>query len=401
MENYQNKKSHFSSKAIIGSVVAAVCIIIYMCALVQASVRLYLSIERNRQTAEHEFSQIADIALTAGMQGFMDQRFIEIMNNALAASTSIEAFIISGPDSDYAFEKQSGHAVVWVNNSPRFINRISFSNQSYYRSLPIQNVRNSNIKATASAFNYNELNKILKETLLIILIGFAISFFTMLMQLLLGKQGETGQLSSRSTERFNDPPIDETDYSNRIHSDNSYSDNRQRYNDSTQPKGLYSPRSSIGWEEYTKDRLDSELHRCSSTEKDLALGIIEFTDLTNDAMFRQSAAEAISFFSERDLLFEYGNWGISVMLPGISLENAITKSEKFYQHIMGKFPRGYNRSSSIFIGLTSRSGRLLNADRLMLEAEEALKKAKKDPKTPIIAFKSDPEKYREFIRAKN
>jgi len=47
--------------------------------------------------------------------------------------------------------------------------------------------------------------------------------------------------------------------------------------------------------------------------------------------------------------------------------------------------------------MSSRSGRLLNAERLILEADEALKKARTEEKSPIIAFKSDPEKYREFI----
>ncbi|MCL2412246.1 MAG: hypothetical protein FWC97_11460, partial [Treponema sp.] len=123
---------------------------------------------------------------------------------------------------------------------------------------------------------------------------------------------------------------------------------------------------------------------------------VEFNDLTNDSMFRQSAEEAVSYFSSRDLTFEHGRWGIAAILPGYSLESAIAKAEYFYQRIMEKFPRGFNRTTNIFIGITSRAGRLTNANRLMLEAREALKKAQ-DEKTSIIGFKSDPEKYREFI----
>jgi hypothetical protein len=43
---------------------------------------------------------------------------------------------------------------------------------------------------------------------------------------------------------------------------------------------------------------------------------------------------------------------------------------------------------------------LIDADRLMFESFQALKKARQDPASPIVAFKSDPEKYREFVRAK-
>jgi hypothetical protein len=34
----------------------------------------------------------------------------------------------------------------------------------------------------------------------------------------------------------------------------------------------------------------------------------------------------------------------------------------------------------------------------MLEVQEALEKAKRDRKSSLVAFKSDPEKYRAFIR---
>jgi hypothetical protein len=34
---------------------------------------------------------------------------------------------------------------------------------------------------------------------------------------------------------------------------------------------------------------------------------------------------------------------------------------------------------------------------MILEAKEAVNKAKGDPESAIIAFKSDPDKYREFI----
>jgi GGDEF domain-containing protein len=376
MEKNQNNKPQKTTPAI-SAIVAAVCIVIYLCALVQGAVRIYLSIDKNRITAEQEFSHIASLALSAGIQGFMDQKFIDSINNALSSSKNIKALIITGPDGEYAFEKQRGQTITWVNNSPRFINKSGFSNQTYSRPLPIQNLRNANIKGITGVFDYNEFSKILRETLLIILIGFSVAFSTMLLQLLLGKQENISSYTRKSPAHA--------------------FDEEEMQLPAVGPKGLFSPRCNIGWEEYIKDRLDAELHRCSSTEKDLAFILIEFNDLTNDSMFRQSAEETVSSFSSRDLVFEYGQWGIAVILPGIGLDAAISKSEKYYQHIMGKFPRGYNKSSSVCIGLTSRSGRLLNAGRIMLEAGEAVKKAKEDPKSPIIAFKSDPEKYREFI----
>jgi len=391
MEKNQNSTNRVSSPKtapgkirIISVIVAAFCIVIYLFALVQATVRLYLSVDNNKLTAEQEFSQIAKTAVNAGNQGFMTQRYIDTINNSLSASKSIEALIITGPEGEYVFEKQRGNAVTWVNNSPRFNSKVSFSNQNHYEPLPIPNLRNANIRAVSRVFDYIDFTKILKETLIIILAGFAIAFFTMLIQLLTGKQDPmfVKIKSDKSSDLENhftyeaDIPLPEIG-----------------------PKGLYSPRSNIGWEDYLIDRLDAELHRCASTEKDLAFVLIEFTDLTNDAMFKQSTEDAVPLFTSRDLLFEYGRWGIAAIIPGLSLENAISKAEKFYHVIMDKFPRGHNAPSTIFIGITSRSGRLLGAERLLLEAREALKKAKADPASPIIAFKSDPEKYREFINS--
>jgi len=400
-----NKKNKSASG--FGGVIAAICIMIYLFALIQAAVRVYLSIDKCKGTAESEFSRIAALALQTGTQGFMDNRFIDQMNTALSSSNILEALIITGPEGEYAFEREQGYAITWVNNSPRFINRFSFSSQPYYRPLPIQNLRNVNIKAVARAFDYNEILKVLKETLLLILAGFAIAFFTMLLQLLLGKPERVQQAinnaadSEQQFERNNEREIENYFTAEEKTPNFSAISNTPYMADETTPKGLYSPRSNVGWQEYINDRLNSELHRCSSTENDLTLVLIEFMDLKNDEMYRQAAEETALFFSSRDLLFEYGKYGIAVILPGIDLYTGISKSEKFYQHITGKFPHNKKGTLGIYIGLSSRSGRLLNAGRLILESREALEKAKYDPNSSIIAFKSDPEKYRAFIASQN
>ena len=373
------EKNRAGDSPLVGTIIAAVCIVIYLVAMIQAIVRLYLSVEQHRNTAELEFAHIANLALAAGTQGFMDERFIEIMNNALASSKSIEALIISGPEGEYAFERQKGYAITWVNNSPRFINKFSFSSQNYLRPLPIQNLRNVNIKAVAGAFSYAEFSKILKETLFLILIGFALAFFTMLLQLLLGKSGEKITASSEPYKEIR----------------------RQEEGEESSPKGLFSPRSNIGWEEYTKDRLDSELHRCASTEKDLTLILMEFADKISDAQFKQAAEDAVYFFTSRDLLFECGKQGIIVIYPGIDLETGIAKARKFHQRITEKLLYKHKPNNSLYIGLTSRSARLLNSGRMLMEVIEALQKAKCDPESSIVAFKSDPDKYRKFIASQN
>jgi hypothetical protein len=56
--------------------IAAICIIIYLFALIQGVVRIYLSFDQQKITAEQEFTRISSIALSAGTQGFMVEQFI-------------------------------------------------------------------------------------------------------------------------------------------------------------------------------------------------------------------------------------------------------------------------------------------------------------------------------------
>ena len=382
----KNKKSGNPSAG--GSVIAALCIIIYLFALVQGAVRIYLSMDERKFKAEQEFSNIADLALSAGIQGFMDERFVTAINKALSSSKSLEAIIITGPNGGNAFEKKLGYAVSWVNDSPRFKNKFYFLQENLYRPLALPDVRNANIKAVANAFDYAESTKIMKDTLLIILIGFALSFFTFFLQSLM-KKSKPEKIYIQASE-----PVKNVSVKNDDHDLSSTVTGRG-------PSGLYSPRTGVGWEEYTRERLDSELHRCSSAENDLTLLLLEFTDAIEERIFIQAAKETSSFFASKDLAFEYGEMGFAVILPSTGIEAAIAKAEKFYQRIVKRFPNSYMKACGLCIGLSARSGRLLNTDRLMLEASEALKKAKSDTKTKIIAFKSDLEKYRAFIATQN
>jgi hypothetical protein len=166
------------------------------------------------------------------------------------------------------------------------------------------------------------------------------------------------------------------------------------------PNGLYSPRSDIGWEAYTHDRLASELHRCAASEQDLTVLILKCADGVNcdGKLYKKLAGEAVDFFNLRDLSFENGDRGITVIIPHSDLDNGIIKAEEFHSRILKNCFEAFHAKSDFLIGLSSRSGRLIEADRLLREASKALEKAQFDEGSPVVAFKSDPEKYREYIR---
>ncbi|MDR0403131.1 MAG: hypothetical protein LBH35_06030 [Treponema sp.] len=160
------------------------------------------------------------------------------------------------------------------------------------------------------------------------------------------------------------------------------------------PRGLYSPKSGIGWEDYTIDRLASEIHRCAASEQDLVMLLFECEEVPDGEFYKKLAGEAVRFFNLKDLTFEKGNRGISVIIPNTDLDHGIIKAEEFHARVLKNLPDG--SKTALRAGLSSRSGRLINADRLFFEAASALGKA--EDEQPIVAFKSNPEKYREFIR---
>jgi hypothetical protein len=67
---------------------------------------------------------------------------------------------------------------------------------------------------------------------------------------------------------------------------------------------------------------------------------------------------------------------------------------------MGKYPSLIKVQTDLCMGLSACCGRPVDAERLMFEAEEALERALMDPVSHIVAFKSDPEKYREFMESR-
>jgi len=189
MEMQQKNKAGETS--VIGTVVAAICIVIYLVSLVQAAVRLYLSVDQQRIRADYDFQSLGNIVSSAGTRGFMNEQFINSINDTLASSKTLEAVIVFGPSVEYAFEKQKGSVITWINNTPRFLNKFSINTQGLYKSFPFESTFNVSIQAAARIFNFSEISKILKETLIFILIGFTLAFFSMLLQLLLGNSFET------------------------------------------------------------------------------------------------------------------------------------------------------------------------------------------------------------------
>jgi hypothetical protein len=80
----------------------------------------------------------------------------------------------------------------------------------------------------------------------------------------------------------------------------------------------------------------------------------------------------------------------------MNLENAINFSEQLFINLYEIY-ESYKIDSKIGIGITTRSMRLVPGNRLINEAKQAAEKALEEETMPIVAFKVNHEKYREYV----
>jgi len=371
-------RAHSSGiNSVLGIIVASICILVYLGALVSIVVRINTNMEQQRLTADQEFSDLAYQAEGAGVLSFMDETFVEIIQKNLDASKTLEGIIISGPTGEYGFEKERGRSINYVNGSPRFRNRIDLSGQQLFRPLRIQGLRNTNIEAKATLLDDAELRVILWQALLLVAAALLIALFTLIVDSLLRKNDK-----AFSRPKAPSKPDDRS-------SGHTYA-----------AGGSYSERGRIVREENTEARLTEELQRCASAGQDLTFIVIEYKSVPDETFYSRFTADAARFFSSRDFVCEKGERGISVICPDFNLDTGFLNADEFHNRMMGKYPVLFTSKTDLCMGLSSRSGRPVNAERLMFEAEEALERAMMDPVSHIVAFKSDPEKYRAFMESR-
>ncbi len=162
-------------------------------------------------------------------------------------------------------------------------------------------------------------------------------------------------------------------------------------------RGLYSPITGISWQEYLPEYLESELRRAASSEQDIALVIMKLKDFTLESLIgKKISALLIDFIKFRDMIFEFDNNGFAAILQDTNLDEAMKKAEEIYKGTKNILTE-YDISKSVSIGITTRTSRLISSGRMIEEAQAAVNRAIKNNDDPIVAFRVNPDKYREFI----
>ena len=115
-----------------------------------------------------------------------------------------------------------------------------------------------------------------------------------------------------------------------------------------------------------------------------------------DLVSRKIAQELLEHIKFRDMAFEFGSDGFAGIFQNISLNQAMKIADDLYEGVDALL-REAEIESQITIGITTRTARLLSADRMIEEAVIAAAKAVAEPDLPIVAFRANPDKYRDFV----
>lgn len=159
------------------------------------------------------------------------------------------------------------------------------------------------------------------------------------------------------------------------------------------PSGLFNPVTGLGWEEYLLTRLDSEINRAIASEIDFSLFVIQLPNLERNSEYVKNVCNYLALqFQFKDLLFEYQDDCLVAMKINMNLDEALNLGDKVYAGI-----KNIIEDKPCYIGISTRSIRMVSGQRLLKEATEALAHTKDDEDSPIIAFRVDAEKYRQFL----
>lgn len=185
---------------------------------------------------------------------------------------------------------------------------------------------------------------------------------------------------------------EDASFAEEIHEEPSLAENN------VAPVGLFDEKTGFGWEQYMPTRLDSELIHAASSEQDLALFTVRIPGIDWTTPEGKETASIIKDWVKfNDLVFDYGSDGFTAIFQNQNTDAALAEAEKTHTEIVSVLKRANSSAETPFVGISTRSLRLISGKRLFNESEQALFHAMEDKDSPIVAFRVNPDKYRSYL----
>jgi GGDEF domain-containing protein len=151
------------------------------------------------------------------------------------------------------------------------------------------------------------------------------------------------------------------------------------------PGTLFNPVTGLSHREHLEKRLGLELERAAYNDQDLTCLLIRFVRLDGADAYVDASQHVLATFQFEDLCFEYDQDSFCVILPNTELPQGLRQAEAFRK----KHPY-------CVIGASARNGRLVEAGRVLTEADRSLTHAANET-GGVVGFRPDPRKYRQFV----
>ena len=143
--------------------------------------------------------------------------------------------------------------------------------------------------------------------------------------------------------------------------------------------------------------LEENIQNALKTSEDVTLALVKVNGLDRGTSLSEEIIDLIKNANPAASLFEYKADAYAVLISDSLLQDAVDNFESLYNKITD-FLKNKNSTNEVSVGLSSSCRRELEAERLLLEASQALDYATQDNDAPIVAFRANPEKYSEMMK---
>lgn len=177
----------------------------------------------------------------------------------------------------------------------------------------------------------------------------------------------------------------------------------------TEPERSASPQDNAQDEETAQDEyeqenetpdaitiaLDNEIADAIANEQDIAALIIQLQGLTLESTAATNLKKLLTDRLGKQGIVGDHNGNIALIVKNTNLDTALAFAQSLNNAVAVILERS-GETAQTAIGISARSFRMINAIRLLTEAEQAALHA--DKENPIIAFRVNPEKYKQYVQ---
>jgi hypothetical protein len=420
----------------IKSVIAFLCILVYIGAAAFAGMNVYNAVNEQRFESRQEFAELTDFAARAGALGFFTQDYIEDIRTRLDVSHAIDALIIDGPYGRAAFEKKSG-LIAYNGDYPDFNKEMLLYGEPQTAPFSTDGGMTASISALSPLVDFNALLSTARLSFLAILVAVTLAFVMLIADVSIVKPAAPAPPATQKPLTLGNASSPDTPVMS-AHEDAEVLSDGWQTDEQEEPEELAEAEDVVGWQtdEYEEleeldgnetppekidagagllaaasavhqdDRfggtdegtelpgvLQQELTKAEKNGKDLAILNIEGTsaDFPSEALIKQAAG----FFKTGSRFFEKNDrTGVYIVVPDADLDEIFAAAKDFYRRAAAE---AKSNGTDLLIGMSARSDRNVSGANLLNEAESALNKARADRSMPVVGFKADPKKYKDFI----